>query len=191
MSIFFYSLSKYISTITMVLVCPLASYLKTMNQYLRLMPKSYNKIISATARLVDRWVTFSVVFACNIRRNRPSSLDASAVCSFEQKCCNPVCHLKTGQFVLFSVYFIEHSFIYKEMVWLPTRANHSAWFYHNMCVCINARGLKMCPSNENVKYRKISNIRRTKSQNLNVSRLGLHLSLCNIFKPRIKWRMKM
>ena len=34
-------------------------------------------------------------------------------------------------------------------------------------------------------YRKISNIRRTKSQNLNVSYLGLQLSLCNILKPSV------
>ena len=34
--------------------------------------------------------------------------------------------------------------------------------------------------------RKISNISRTKSQNLNVSRLGLQLSLRNIFKPSVK-----
>ena len=35
-------------------------------------------------------------------------------------------------------------------------------------------------------YRKISNIRRrTKSQNLNVSRLGLQLSLHNILKPSV------
>ena len=40
-------------------------------------------------------------------------------------------------------------------------------------------------------YRNISNIRGTKSQNLNVSRLGLQLFLCNIFKPKVKWRMKM
>ena len=40
-------------------------------------------------------------------------------------------------------------------------------------------------------HRKISNISRTKSQNLNVSRLGLHLSLCNILKPSVKWRMNM
>ena len=32
---------------------------------------------------------------------------------------------------------------------------------------------------------------RTKSQNLNVSRLGLQLSLCNMLKPSVKWRMKM
>ena len=43
----------------------------------------------------------------------------------------------------------------------------------------------------NLKYRKISNIRRTKSQNVNVYRLGLQLSLCNISKPYVKWRMKM
>ena len=35
-------------------------------------------------------------------------------------------------------------------------------------------------------YRKISNISGTKSQNLNVSRLGLQLSLCNILKPGVK-----
>ena len=40
-------------------------------------------------------------------------------------------------------------------------------------------------------YRKISNISRTKSQNLNVSRLGLQVSSCYILKPSVKWRMKM
>ena len=36
---------------------------------------------------------------------------------------------------------------------------------------------------QNRSYRKISNIRRTNSQNLNVSRLGLQLSSHNILKP--------
>ena len=40
-------------------------------------------------------------------------------------------------------------------------------------------------------YRKISDIRRTEAQNLNVSRLGLHLSSCNILKPGVKSRTKM
>ena len=40
-------------------------------------------------------------------------------------------------------------------------------------------------------YRKISNIRRTKSQSLNISHLGLQSSLRNIFEPSVKWRMKM
>ena len=40
-------------------------------------------------------------------------------------------------------------------------------------------------------YRKISNIRRTKSQNLNDSRHGLQLYLRNILKPGVKSRMKM
>ena len=40
-------------------------------------------------------------------------------------------------------------------------------------------------------YRKISNIRRTKSKNLNVSRLLLQLYLCDILKPVVKSRMKM
>ena len=40
-------------------------------------------------------------------------------------------------------------------------------------------------------YRKISNIRRTKSPNLTVSRLVLQLSLPNPMKPGVKSRMKM
>ena len=40
-------------------------------------------------------------------------------------------------------------------------------------------------------YRKISNIRRTKFHNSNVSHFGLPLSLRNILKPGVKWRMKM
>ena len=41
------------------------------------------------------------------------------------------------------------------------------------------------------KYHKISNIRRTKSPNLNVSRPVLQLSLPNPMKPGLKSRMKM
>ena len=40
-------------------------------------------------------------------------------------------------------------------------------------------------------YRKVSNIRRTKFQNLNDSRPVLQLSLPNLLKPCIKSRMKM
>ena len=40
-------------------------------------------------------------------------------------------------------------------------------------------------------YRKISNIRRTKYPNLNVSHLALQLSLPNPMKPGVKLRMKM
>ena len=40
-------------------------------------------------------------------------------------------------------------------------------------------------------YRKISNIRRAKSTNSNVSRLVLQLSLPNQIKPGVKSRMKM
>ena len=40
-------------------------------------------------------------------------------------------------------------------------------------------------------YRKISNIRHTKSENLNDSRLVLHLSLLNPLKPVLMSRMKM
>ena len=44
---------------------------------------------------------------------------------------------------------------------------------------------------ENTTYRQISNIRCTKSQNLNVSHLVLQLSLGIILKPGVKSRMKM
>ena len=40
-------------------------------------------------------------------------------------------------------------------------------------------------------YRKISGIRRTKSQNLNVLRFALQLSLPNLIKPGVKSIMKM
>ena len=40
-------------------------------------------------------------------------------------------------------------------------------------------------------YHKISNIKYTKSQNLDVSRLVLQLSLLNQLKPGVKSRMKM
>ena len=43
----------------------------------------------------------------------------------------------------------------------------------------------------NIAYREISNIRCIKSQNLNVSRLVLQLSLCNLFKPGVKPKLKM
>ena len=43
----------------------------------------------------------------------------------------------------------------------------------------------------NVKYRQISNIRRTKSQNLTAYRLVLLLSLPNPLKQGVKLRMKM
>ena len=42
-----------------------------------------------------------------------------------------------------------------------------------------------------LEYRKVSNIRRTKSPNSNVSHLCLQLPLRNILKPSVKWRMKM
>ena len=44
--------------------------------------------------------------------------------------------------------------------------------------------------NKGERYRKISNIRRAKSKNLNVSCLGLKLLLRDILKPNVKWRKK-
>ena len=53
----------------------------------------------------------------------------------------------------------------------------------NMLISVSKRGLRY--------YRKVSNIRRTKFQNLNDSRPVLQLSLPNLLKPCIKSRMKM
>ena len=43
----------------------------------------------------------------------------------------------------------------------------------------------------NIEYRKVSNMRRTKFPNLNVSRFVLQLSLPNLMKPGVKSKMKM
>ena len=43
----------------------------------------------------------------------------------------------------------------------------------------------------NTDYRKLSNIRRTKFQNLTDSCLVLNMSLPNLLKPGVKYRMKM
>ena len=48
-----------------------------------------------------------------------------------------------------------------------------------------------CPSLIHTHYRKISNISRTKSPNLNVPHLVLHLYLPKLLMPGIKSRMKM
>ena len=52
-------------------------------------------------------------------------------------------------------------------------------------------GAKPWLPESNFTYRKISNICRTKSQALNVYRLGLQLSLRNILKQGVEPRMKM
>ena len=44
---------------------------------------------------------------------------------------------------------------------------------------------------ETLNYRKVSNIRRTKCQNLDDSRLVLQLSVVNPLKPSVKSIMKM
>ena len=47
------------------------------------------------------------------------------------------------------------------------------------------------PLSGHLNYRTFSNIRRTKSPNLNVSRLVVQLSLPKPMKPDVKSRMKM
>ena len=55
--------------------------------------------------------------------------------------------------------------------------------------CVSTNVIK--DGNENFKYCKVSNISRTKSQNLNDSHLVLKSSLPNPLKPGVKSRMKM
>ena len=70
----------------------------------------------------------------------------------------------------------------------PVSKNDDTWNENLACTLITVMKAWLV-----IKYRKISNTRRTKSQNLNVSRVGLQLSLRNtcILKPSVKWRMKM
>ena len=60
---------------------------------------------------------------------------------------------------------------------------------HNIHPCPGV--YKLGQTSFGYKHRKISNIRRTKSPNLNVSSLVLQLSLSNSVKPGVKSRMKM
>ena len=53
------------------------------------------------------------------------------------------------------------------------------------------RFITLTTLNRNATYRQFSNIRRTQSQNINVSRLVLTLSLLNPLKPGVKLRAKM
>ena len=56
-------------------------------------------------------------------------------------------------------------------------------------VCIN--GIMETGNKRTSQYRKTSSIRRTKSQNLNVSCIPLQLSSLNPLKPGVKMRRKM
>ena len=80
---------------------------------------------------------------------------------------------------LFSVYFS-----------LVALGNINSHFYLPSSSTLKGRIAQDTPS-ENKTYRKISNIRRTKSQNLNDSHLVLKSSLPNPFKPGVELIMKM
>ena len=70
----------------------------------------------------------------------------------------------------------------KEMLLLIHTQNSVTVHLH----CVSERGTRGVTT-----YRKLSNIRRTKSENLSGCRLVLQLSLANPLKPGIKLRMKM
>ena len=56
---------------------------------------------------------------------------------------------------------------------------------------MNLRQISRIKASQNWEYRKTACISRTKSQNLNISRLVLQLSLPNPLKPGVKSSMKM
>ena len=66
-----------------------------------------------------------------------------------------------------------------------------SWHGNTLPISITFDGYPLVTSGDVHDYRKISNIRRTKSLNFNVSRLVLQLTLPNPMKPGIKSRMKM
>ena len=79
------------------------------------------------------------------------------------------------------------------------RPNRTTWTAKGWVRCVSAwlDGDPLIPAPEGKKttmshtYRKVSNIRRTKFQNLRVSRPVLQLSRPNLLKPCMKSRMKM
>ena len=66
-----------------------------------------------------------------------------------------------------------------------------AFFWHSSEASLIGNAQDIYPWYEFIITRKISNIRRTKSTNLNVSRRVLQLSLPNPGKPGVKSGMKM
>ena len=72
-------------------------------------------------------------------------------------------------------------------------ANYALYAIVMIVIEVRARMSNYTPhtSMNVITYRKLSNISRTKSQNLNDSRLVLHLSSPNLLKPGVKYSMKM
>ena len=70
----------------------------------------------------------------------------------------------------------------------------AAWHGNTCRIIVSSYiyGSRLCSQGgrPSIRYRPVSNIRRTQSQNLNVSRLGYQLSLRNILQPGVcrEWR---
>ena len=93
--------------------------------------------------------------------------------------------IQSSKFILFVCVFIRHP------MGKPVRSCSSTSIHPN-CQGAEVSGTLPHPVQFlEETYRKISNIRRTQSPNLNVSRLVLQLSLPNPMKPVVKSRMKM
>ena len=90
---------------------------------------------------------------------------------------NPVC----GICIMIILWYLIWFYFKQSTMWYGITLYNPTWC---PCPCLVRSSTIMI-------YCKISNIGRTKSLNFNVSRLGLQLSLRNILKPSVGWRMKM
>ena len=82
--------------------------------------------------------------------------------------------------VRFRAHFVSNSATSWLWLWWVSGQGHLLALVQMVCLVVDVRI-----------YRWISDISRTKSQNLNVSRFVLQLSLPNLLKPGVKLRMKM
>ena len=82
--------------------------------------------------------------------------------------------------------FFFHCLLHLTSLWL----SDAIWHHRSWSTLVQMMACHLITWT-NFDYRKFSNIRRTKSQNLNVSLLILQLYLRNLLKPCVKARMKM
>ena len=96
---------------------------------------------------------------------------------------------RRGWMIIFIIFFSTKS---ERRYWLlhDNCCRKSVWYWTRMRLHMGKNHRWVFLKNF-LTYRQFSNIKRTQSPNINVSRLVLQLSLPNPLKPRVKLRMKM
>ena len=95
------------------------------------------------------------------------------------------------------IFFCTNPLIWSIIIIIKRVTITSAESRWDSASCVVVSLWLFCRKNEHVikklyyVYRKVSNIGRTKCQNINVSHLVLQLPFGSILKPNVKWRMKM